>query len=238
MSDAQAGTPATGTESSPKAENQEPEAQDGSGSQEQKWQEALKWKQKAEEFNKVADEKKALEARLAEMERLAYARGAGQATDPTAEMIAKLREQAPYDPASQAALFNMEMTAKAQAEAWLANELLSVPESKRAQVAALVRGSTYQMSPNEALKLVTDPDASVAKNRLAELEAENARLREMAKQPNGSSPSMTAPAESPGFNRESIPWSQAQATLRRGGAAAKELRDKMDSNVVRIDYAS
>jgi len=236
MSDAQAGTPATGTESSAKAENQANPGQDGSGSQEQKWQEALKWKQKAEEFNKLEEKAKSMEQRLAEYEQALAARGAGQATDPTAEMIAKLREQAPYDPASQAALLNLEMTAKAQAEAWLAGQLVSVPDKKRDKVAALVRNSMYQMSVQDALSLVTDPESMTLQERLAEAEKELERLR--GSKPHGSSPAATVPAtgsadDDGGFLKE-IKKSEYVAKLREGGPAARALMEAVGSNKTKL----
>ena len=234
MSDGQAGTPPAsqdGTNGGTPATQK-----DGSGSDDQKWKEALVWKQKAEEFNKVADEKKALEARLAEMERLAYSRGAGQATDPQAELIAQLREQAAYDPVARGTLMNMQMTAQAQAEMWLTQELLSIPEAKRAKVAGIVRGSGYQTSVANALSVVTDPDAESQRLRLAELEAENARLKERATLPNGASPAFAPPAQAASDNRETLPWSEAKHILKMGGPKAVELRNKMDSGTLKPDY--
>ena len=104
MSDAQAGTPAKPEGESP-APNP-PAQQDGSEKDAQKWQEALKWKQKAEEYNRIEAELAAERAKNEELQRIAYG-GGRQATDPRAELVAKLQEQAQYDPASAAALINM-----------------------------------------------------------------------------------------------------------------------------------
>jgi len=236
MSDAQAGTPPANAESSQQAENQQQAGQDDSGLNAQQKKEWMALKQKAEEFNKLAEETKSMKQRLAEYEQAFAARGAGQATDPTAEMIAKLREQAPYDPASQAALLNLEMTAKAQAEAWLAGQLVSVPEKKRDKVAALVRNSMYQMSVQDALSLVTDPDAMTYQERLAEAERELERLR--GSKPHGSSPAATTPATSSaddgGGIAKEIKRSEYIATLNRGGPEARALMASVGSNKTRL----
>ncbi len=237
MSNEQAGTPAAtpevrtdgaGTPAAPSG--------DGSGLNAQQQKEWMTLKQKAEEFNKVEAEKKALEARLAEMERLSVSRGAGQATDPMAELRATLQAQAEYDPASKAALIAMAQNERIAAEMWLTNELQAVPESKRSQVGALIRASSYGMSAKDALSIVTDPETSGTKSRVLELEAENARLKELAKQANGSSPAFAIPASAASDNRDNMPWSEAQSLLKRGGPAARELRDKMDGGKVKIDY--
>lgn len=231
MSDAQAGTPPTPPDDSQKVGT--PEAvKDVSGQDAQKWEEALKWKQKAEDYNKVAREKEALEARYQELERLAYGRGAGQATDPTVELVTRLKEQAQYDDVAKATLLNMEMTAKAQAEAWLSGELASVPQNKRANVAALIRNVGYQMSVEQALSIVTDPESEASKARLAQLEAENERLR--TARPNGSSPAMTTPSADDGRHLQTIKRSEYLAILQQGGDRAKELMQAVGNNKTRL----
>ena len=154
MSDAQAGTPAKPEGESPAPTP--PAQQDGSEKDAQKWQEALKWKQKAEEYNRIEAELAAERAKNEELQRIAYG-GGRQATDPRAELVAKLQEQAQYDPASAAALINMREALEAKAEVWLANGLLHVPDAKREQVAQLIRANGYQLSHDAALKMVTDP---------------------------------------------------------------------------------
>jgi hypothetical protein len=235
VKDAQAGTPEPKQDDTPKGGTPDGGA-DGSSGDEQKWKEALVWKQKAEEFNKLDAEKKALEVRYAEMERLAYSRGAGQATDPQADLVARLREAAPYDDSARAALMSMEMAARASAETHLMGELVSVPQDKKAKVAALIRNSGYQMSLVEALNLTTDPDAASSRQRLAELEAENARLKERSVQQNAASPSFAVPASAASDTRDSLPWSEVQHTLKMGGDQARALRDKMDSGKLKVDY--
>lgn len=236
MSDALAGTPPAPQDGTPTG-GTPTGTKDGSGSDAQKWEEALKWKQKAEDYNKLEAESRAKDARLAEMERLAYSRGAGQATDPQAELVAKLREAAPYDPASAAALIGLEKAAVNEVELWLSDSTAHLPEPKRSQVKGLIRGSRYQMSVDDALRLVTDPDTVTAKSRLAELEAENARLKERVAQPNGSSPAFAVAASSANDSRETMPWSEVQHTLKVGGDAARALRDKMDGGKLKVDYA-
>jgi hypothetical protein len=236
--EAQAGTAAPAPENSDKAGQDKPDATD-SGLNAQQKQEWMTLKQKAEEFNKLEAEKKALEAKLAQMERLAVSQGAGQATDPLAEDLNALREQATYDPMARATLRTMEMAARANAEAWLAREVAGVPSTKREQVEALIRNAGYQIRAEEALRLVTDPDSGTLAARLKELEAENAKLKERAVQPHGTSPATTVPAtEAKGSGEsETMPWSEVQAALKQGGTRAKELRDKMDSGKLKPDWA-
>jgi len=130
------------------------------------------------------------------------------------------------------------MVVRAQAESWLAGQLVSVPEAKRAQVAALIRNSVYQMSVADALSVVTDPESATNKQRLAELEAENARLKERGTQTHGVSPAAAqASSASEAATKETMPWSDMSRTLKNGGAAAAALREKMDKGLVKADYA-
>lgn len=232
MSD-QTGTPTPGQDAVNETANPSNPAQDGS---EQKWQEALKWKEKAENFNRLQAERDALEQRLMQMERVAYSGGVQTATDPNAELLKQLHEAAPYDPASRAALLAMQEAANARAEQWLLGELLSVPDNKRAKVAALVRQAGYQIGVQDALDVVTDPDAAAYRNRLAELQAENERLKQRTL-PNGASPSSAYPSADAGsYKGETMPWSEMSAAIKRGGEAAKSIRQKWDSGEIRPDY--
>jgi hypothetical protein len=201
----------------------------------QQQKEYMTLKQKAEEFNKLAEEKRALEAQLY-AERAAYSRGAGQATDPQAEMLAQLREQAAYDPVARATLMNMQMTAQAQAEAWLSGQLVSVPEAKRERVAALVRNSNYQMGAVEALSMVTDPETKTLAERLAESEREIARLKNA--KPNGSSPASavpaTASADESGGVQEKVKRSEYISILKAGGDRARALMQSVGSNRTKL----
>ena len=233
MSTEQAGTPAT-----PNPENSDAGqggAPDGSGLNAQQQKEYMTLKQKAEEFNKLAEEKKALEAQLY-AERAAYSRGAGQATDPQAEMLAQLREQAAYDPVAKATLFNMQMTAQAQAEAWLSGQLVSVPEAKRERVAALVRNAGYRMDISDALSMVTDPETKTYAERLEEANREIARLKNA--KPNGSSPASavpaTASADEGGGVQEQVKRSEYIATLKAGGDKARALMQAVGSNRTKL----
>lgn len=234
MSDAQAGTPAVAPENSEAGQAQ---AADGSGLNAQQQKEYMTLKQKAEDYNKLEAKAKEMEARLAQMERLAVSQGREQATDPVADDIAALREQAAYDPVARATLRSMREAAEAKAEAWLSRQVADVPVAKRAQVEELIRAYGYQINAQDALKLVTDPDSSTSQSRIAELEAENARLKERAAQPHGVSPAAVTPATTSGATtKETMPWSEMSATLKRGGAAAAALREKMDSGAVKPDY--
>ena len=234
MSDAQAGTPTPPQDGTPTG-GTPATGGDGSGDNEQKWQEALKWKQKAEDFNRLEAEKKAIEARAQQLEQLVYSRGAGQATDPTAELVAQLREQAAYDPVAKATLMNMEMTARSQAEAWLAGQLISVPDAKRDRVAALVRNSGYQMGVSDALSMVTDPDTKTLSEQLEHAQREIARLSNVQK--NGSSPAAAVPS-SANANDDSglkeMKRSDYLARIRAGGQAAKDLMRAVGENRTKL----
>ena len=228
----------TGTpETNPASVNATATPSNGQDGSEQKWQEALKWKEKAEAYNKLEAEKRAMEQRVQQLEQVAYSGGVQAATDPTADLVNQLQEQATYDPAARAALLAMQESAKARAEQWLIGELLAVPENKRAQVAALVRSQGYQIAVNDALNLVTDPDSAAYQRRLAELQAENERLKQRGQLPNGASPTSAYPASDAGSPKgETMPWSEMQFALKRGGEAAREMRRKWDSGEVRPDY--
>lgn len=194
------------------------------------------WKPAAERANKLAEELAAERARREELERIAYGGGARQATDPAAEMYAQLQEQAQFDPVAKATLYNMQRTARAEAEVWLANVLLTVPETKRDKVAHLIRLSQYQMSPEQALSTVSDPEAEVTAKRLAELQAENERLR--SAKPNGASPAATPPASaSAGEDSQTeIKQSEYVAILRGGGQRALDLKRAVGEGRTKLSF--
>lgn len=195
--------------------------------------EALVWKGKAEQFNQLERKTQEQDTELERLRRLAYS-GGQAATDPTADIIAQLREQAQFDPVARGTLMNMEMTARAQAEAWLSQQLLNVPENKRSQVAGLIRNSNYQMSKDDAMNLVTDPDTKNREQKMAELEEENKRLKNT--RPNGVSPSSITPANSGLDMSDAMPYSEYSAVMKQGGPAAMALRQKVDTKQVRLDY--
>lgn len=192
------------------------------------------WKPAAEKVNKLEEELKSERAKREELERLAYGGGARQATDPTAELVAQLQEQAQYDPVARAALMNMQSNATTQAELWLSRVLLTVPDTKRDKVASLIRLSNYQMSPEQALSTVSDPDSEATAKKLAELEAEMARLKNV--KPNGSSPSTTPPATvSAGEDAQTeIKQSEYLAILRQGGQRALDLKRAVGESKTRL----
>jgi len=231
--EAQAGTPATPTPENSNAG--QGGAQDGSGLNAQQQKEYMTLKQKAEEFNKLAEEKKALEAQLY-AERAANSRGAGQATDPQAAMVAQLREQAAYDPVAAATLMNMQDNAVTRAEAWLSQQLFSVPDAKRARVAALIRNSNYSLGVSDALAMVTDPETQTLAEKLAEADKEIARLR--GAKANGTSPANTVPATSSADEgagaQEEIKRSEYIATLNAGGPKARALMKAVGENRTKL----
>lgn len=235
MSDAQAGTPAVPAESSPKAENQQANAQDGSGLNAQQQKEWLTLKQKAEDYNKLQREAEELRARLAATEQMFNT--ANRATDPMIELRSTLAAQAEYDPASKAALIAMAQNERMAAELWLSDQLLAVPAAKRDRVAALIRNAGYQMSAEHALSLVTDPEAKSLADKLAEAERELERLR--TARPNGSSPSTTTPAtssasDSVGASPREIKRSEYIERLKAGGPEARALMESVGSNKTKL----
>jgi len=223
MSDAQAGTPANppdGTNGGTPGTGQ-----DGSGQDEQKWQEALKWKQKAEDYNRLEQQSREREARIQQLEQLAYG-GGRQATDPYAEALAQAVEAAKYDPVAQVAVSAERRAVTAEAERWLADELLNydVPKAKQEQVKYLVRNAGFQMGVQQALSLVTDPESRTLAQQLANTQAELERLK--GAKPNGTSPGFAAPSSASaddGRPKETIPFAEYAARLRQGGDAAREL---------------
>lgn len=233
MSDAQAGTPATTPENSNAGQGSG--AADGSGLNAQQQKEFMTLKQKAEDFNKVKAERDTLEQRIVQMEQAIYSRGAGQATDPTADLVNQLREQAQYDPVARGTLLNMEMTVKAQAESWLANELVSVSAVKRDRVAGIIRNSGYQIGAAKAEEMVTDPETKSLADKLQEAENEIARLKNA--KANGSSPASavpsTASADDDGSAKE-MKRSEYLSVLKQGGQRAHDLMKAVGENRTKL----
>ncbi len=233
MSDAQAGTPAVAPDDS-KAGTQGQTSGDGSGLNAQQQKEYLTLKQKAEDYNKLAREKEELAARLAAAEQVVSM--GPRATDPRAERRALLQAQSEYDPAAAVALEALNNTEVLGAELWLSNELHGVPDSKKAQVAQLIRNSRYQMSASQALNLVTDPETLTLTERLSEAQKEIDRLKNA--KPNGVSPANAVPAtasagDDGGFQPE-IKRSEYIARLKAGGDAAKELMKAVGNNKTKL----
>ena len=234
MSDAQAGTPAPtpdGTNGGTPVQGQ-----DGSGQDEQKWQEALKWKQKAEDYNRLEQQLRDREARMSQLEQLAYG-GGRQATDPYAEALAQAVEAAKYDTVAQVAVSAERRAVTAEAERWLSDELLNndVPKSKHEQVKYLVRNAGYQMGVHQALGLVTDPESRTLAQQLATTQAELERLK--GARPNGSSPGFAAPSTASaddGKVGESITPQEYAAVLKQGGARAVELMASVGSGKTKL----
>lgn len=192
-------------------------------------EEALKWKGKAEDYNRLKEERDVLEAKSRELERLAYSGKA--ATDPAEERIARLREQAPFDPVAAATLDLMAENAINRAELWLSNELQNVPPAKRNQVAMLVRNAQYQMNGQDALKLVTDPDTKTLEQQLSDAKAEIDRMK--GSKQNGVSPGATIPSPVD-TGSDSIKRSDYLAILRAGGDKAVALMKSVDVGKVKM----
>lgn len=225
MSDTvQAGTPTPTPDDRPAGTPVAPKDDSGLNAQQQK--EYLTLKQKAEDYNKLEAALREKDAQIQELARRAY--GGGQAaTDPRAELVQQLREQASYDPVAQATLLNMEDAAIARAEAWLAQRMTNVPDAKRAQVADYIRTKGYQVDETYAMKMLADPEAQTLAQRLAETQAELDRLK--GAKPNGTSaafaPSATTSADD-GRVQETIKRADYQAILARGGANGASDEDR------------
>lgn len=233
MSEAQSGTPGTNQDGTVTG-GTPVESKDGSEKDAQKWQEALKWKQKAEEYNRLENELAVKNQQLEELARLAYS-GGQAATDPNAELVKQLEEQANYDPVAKATLINMQQTAMVQAEAWLMQQLMYVPQNKRDKVANIVRTAGYQMNVNDALNLVTDPETKTLAQQLAELKTENERLR--TAKSNGISPSAAVPSTTSaddGRVKQTIPFTEYAAILKQGGQRATELMQAVGNGSTKL----
>lgn len=226
MSDVQAGTPTPTPDGSDAGTPVAPKDDSGLNAQQQK--EYLTLKQKAEDYNKLEAALREKDAQLQELARRAY--GGGQAaTDPRAELVQQLREQAAYDPVAQATLLNMEDAAIARAEAWLAQRITNVPEAKKAQVADYIRTKGYQVDEQYALKMLSDPETQTLAQKLAETQAELERIK--GAKPNGTSaaftPSATTSADD-GKVQETIKRADYQSIISRGASrdASDDEREK------------
>ncbi len=184
------------------------------------------WKPAAERANQLERQLQESQAQLAELARRAY--GGQAATDPRVELIAKLQEQAQYDPVAQATLMNMQDQAVTKADSWLANAMLEaeVPKAKQRAVAALVKANGYQMTVQDALNQVSDPEAKSLAEQLAEKTKELDRLKNA--KPNGSSPAaaISANVDADEGRQESIKRAEYVAVLRRAvapGATEEEV---------------
>ena len=234
MSDEQAGTPSSQDDRS--NAGTPGTGQDGSELNAQQKSEWMALKQKAEQFNRMEQELAASNARATELERIAYGGGARQATDPRAALVAQAREQAAYDPIAQLALENTRDNLEMKAELWLANQLLTVPQTKQAQVAALIRNAGYQMDANYALGLVTDPDSKAVNEQLAAARAELERLK--GAKPNGYSPASAVPATASaddGSNKESMTMAEYVAALKHGGDRARTIMQAVGSGKTKLE---
>jgi hypothetical protein len=89
------------------------------------------------------------------------------------------------------------------------------------------------MGVSDALNLVTDPDSEATKARLAQLEAENERLR--TTRPNGVSPAATTPSVGAEGPVSSMKMSEYLAIIQQGGPRARELMQAVGSNRTKLD---
>jgi len=211
VSDVQAGTPTPAPDDSkagtPVA------AKDDSGLNAQQQKEYLTLKQKAEDYNKLEAALQEKDAQLQELARRAY--GGGQAaTDPYVQDIAALQQQAEFDPVARLTLRNIEATEMANAEAWLAKQLLTVPDAKRAKVENMIRVSGFRIGAKYAMEQMTDPETMTLAQQLAATQAELEKLK--GHKPNGTSPGFVQPATASaddGKVQESIPRREYVAAI-------------------------
>lgn len=197
--------------------------------------EALRvWKPAAEKVNQLEKELADKNERLSRLEQLAYS-GGQKATDPAAEAYAQAMEQAKFDPVAQLAVDSANRAVRNEMELWLANELLSVPDSKKKQVAGLIRNAGYRMGADQALTLVTDPETKTLAEKLADAQKELDRLRNT--KPNGTSPASTVPSlagDDDGKTPESIKLSEYTEVLKQGGPRARALMQAVGTNKTKL----
>lgn len=192
------------------------------------------WKPAAEKVNRLESQLQEQQRRFDDLQRQVYGNGQA-ATDPDVELVRQLQEQAQYDPVARMTLRNTEMTLKAQAEAWLSQQLVNVPESKRPQVAEYIRAKGYQVDANHALNVLTDPDTKTLQSKLDEMQTELERLR--GARPNGVSPSSAAPAVADagdGKVKETVSPQEYAATLQAGGPRARALMDAVKAGQTKL----
>ncbi len=177
------------------------------------------WKPAAEERNQLRQQLAEKETQLQELARRAY--GGQAATDPRMARLAQLQEQAAYDPVAAETLELVKDSVITKAESWLSGAMLEseVPKAKRDGVASLIRASNYQMSVEQALSKVTDPDSKTLAQQLADTKQELDRLKNA--KPNGASPAAAIPANSDASEGrpETMKMSEYTAVLQ---AAARE----------------
>lgn len=185
---------------------------------------AMAWKEKAERYNEVERKYNEAMAQIEAARQMQYAQQ--QQADPMAQMIAQLREEAPYDPKAQAQLSILAMTATQQAELVLNDEMYKaqIPADKWDTVKGLVRQSGYRMSVSNALQLAR---GSEVPDLAKQLEAERARVAALEKALNG----QTVAANKPGNPATVVPAAAnagdvVSVTLEEYMALPKELRDK------------
>lgn len=242
MSDAQAEKPDA---AKPENSNAGPDAaKDDSGLNAQQQKEWMALKQKAEQFNKMEQDLATERAKNEQLSRMAYG-GGQQATDPDAEAYNQALGMVDVDPVARVAVRSAQRTFVAEREAGLAHQLLKVPEAKRDNVAAIVRASGYQASVQDALSAVTDPETKTLAEKLAELQAENERLK--GAKANGTSPASAVPANAnadDGRTQETIKRSEYLDALQRGQAEgateaekdrARALKQAVGSNKTKFE---
>jgi hypothetical protein len=201
------------------------------------------WKPASERANQLQRELDAERAKSDQLARLAYG-GGQQATDPVAEAYQQALAQAEFDPIARLTVSNTQKAVIAEAEAWLAHQLVNVPPNKQGQVAELIRAKGYQLSAENALKLFTDPETMTLSAQLEEQRKEIERLK--SSRPNGTSPSMANPATASADDgrKESIKMSEYVSVLNRSRQsnaseadmkAARTLMEAVGGNKTRLE---
>lgn len=236
MSDTPAGTPEQTPAATPSGATpaETPEVSEQVTVSKQFKEDALKWKGAAEEKNRLKDELAAERAKSEQLARLAYG-GGQQATDPAAEAYNQALAQAEFDPVARLTVLNTQRTVKAEAESWLARQLLDVPASKREQVEELIRGQGYRIGADRALEMLTDPDSKAFAQQMADLKAENERLKNA--KPNGVSPASATPANASaddGRTQETIKMSEYNSALLRASAEDATEADKDRARALKV----
>jgi hypothetical protein len=231
VSDVQAGTPTPTPDD--RTAGTPAVTKDDSGLNAQQQKEYLTLKQKAEDYNKLEAAMREKDLQIEELARRAY--GGGQAaTDPYAEDIAALQQQAEFDPAARVTLRIAQKAEIAGAEAWLAKELLVVPEAKRAQVEDYIRTKGYSVGAKYAMRALTDPETQTLAQKLAETQAELEKLK--GARPNGTSPGFVVPATASGSGEvlDKITPQDYAAILKQGGANALKLMEAVGSGKTKL----
>ena len=238
MATEQAGTPEAATDGSVvDAGTPSAGTQDGSGLNAQQQKDFMAMKVNLENERNIRRQR---EQEIERLSALAYGRGAQAATDPDAETYQGLSAIADSDVAANGAKRAWDEARAARFESQLSTDLHAVPRDKVAKVAFLVRSTGYKATVEQALASLEDPDAVAAQAEIARLKAENERLKKQgAPQEAQRNPAAAIPAEASALHTGAtdMAWSEIRATYARGGAAAKELRDKMDAGQIRPDHS-